>query len=81
MTKVETSYQELLTLLREAAVLNSCASLLGWDEQTYLPQSGSAHRVEQLALLAGLTHERSTSPRIGELLIHARLVFHQDLAA
>ena len=68
MTKVETSYQELLTLLREAAVLNSCASLLGWDEQTYLPQAGSAHRAEQLALLAGLTHERSTSPRIGELL-------------
>ena len=68
MTKVETSYQELLKLLREAAVLNSCASLLGWDEQTYLPQAGSAHRAEQLALLAGLTHERSTSPRIGELL-------------
>ena len=68
MTKVETSYQELLKMLREAAVLNSCASLLGWDEQTYLPQAGSAHRAEQLALLAGLTHERSTAPRIGELL-------------
>ncbi len=68
MATIENSYQELLTLLREAAVLNSCASLLGWDEQTYLPQAGSAHRAEQLALLAGLTHERSTSPRIGELL-------------
>ncbi len=68
MPKIETSYQELLKLLREAAVLNSCASLLGWDEQTYLPQAGSAHRAEQLALLAGLTHDRSTSPRIGELL-------------
>ncbi|MFM9963298.1 MAG: carboxypeptidase M32 [Planctomycetaceae bacterium] len=68
MTKVETGYQELLKLLREAAVLNSCASLLGWDEQTYLPAAGSEHRAEQLALLAGLTHERSTSPRIGELL-------------
>lgn len=68
MTNVETRYQELLKLLREAAVLNSCASLLGWDEQTYLPQAGSAHRAEQLALLAGLTHERSTAPRIGEVL-------------
>lgn len=68
MTSIESRYQELLTLLREAAVLNSCASLLGWDEQTYLPRAGADHRAEQLAMLAGLTHERSTAPRIGELL-------------
>lgn len=68
MTTIESRYQELLTLLREAAVLNSCASLLGWDEQTYLPRDGADHRAEQLAMLAGLTHERSTAPRIGELL-------------
>ena len=68
MTTIESRYQELLTLLREAAVLNSCASLLGWDEQTYLPRAGADHRAEQLAMLAGLTHERSTAPRIGELL-------------
>ena len=68
MPNVEKSYEELLSLLREAALLNSCASVLGWDEQTNLPPAGSQHRAEQLGLLAGLTHERATSPRIGELL-------------
>ncbi len=65
---LEDQYAELLTLLRDAAMLGSCASVLGWDEQTYLPPAGAEHRAEQLALLSGLTHERATSPRIGELL-------------
>lgn len=68
MPNVEATYQDLLTRLRGAAVLGSCASVLGWDEQTYLPPAGADHRAEQLATLAGLTHERATSPRIGELL-------------
>lgn len=68
MTSMEANYRELLSRLRDAALLGSCASVLGWDEQTYLPSAGSEYRAEQLALLAGLTHERATSPRIGELL-------------
>ena len=68
MPNVEATYQDLLAQLRGAAVLGSCASVLGWDEQTYLPPAGADHRAEQLATLAGLTHERATSPRIGELL-------------
>lgn len=68
MPNVEKSYQELLCLLREAALLGSCASVLNWDEQTNLPRAGGQHRADQLGLLAGLTHERATSPRIGDLL-------------
>ncbi len=68
MANVESSYRELLALLRDTALMGSCANVLGWDEQTYLPLAGVEHRSEQLALLAGLTHERATSPRIGELL-------------
>lgn len=69
MPNLEGTYQELLSQLRGVAVLGSCASVLGWDEQTYLPPAGADHRAEQLAMLAGLTHERATSPRIGELLL------------
>jgi carboxypeptidase Taq len=54
--------------VRENAVLESCATLLEWDEDTYMPQSGVAHRGNQLALLAGLHHQRATDPRIRELL-------------
>ncbi len=62
------AYTELLSRVREAAVLGSCASLLGWDERTYMPRKGSAHRGEQMALLARLTHEMTTAPVVGELL-------------
>jgi carboxypeptidase Taq len=63
-----TPYAELVQRVREAAVLGSCAGVLGWDERTYLPAAGGEHRAAQLALLARLYHEQSTHPRIGELL-------------
>src|SRR5208283_3796943 len=62
------AYAELIRRAKEHALLNSCASVLGWDERTYMPRQGSAHRAEQLALLARLGHEMLTTPRIGELL-------------
>ncbi len=62
------AYEELCGKLREAALLQSCSSVLGWDEQTYMPPSGAEHRANQLSLLAGLAHERNVAPRIGELL-------------
>ena len=68
MSRTDELYSALAALLRDAALLNSCGSVLSWDEQTYLPEKGVAHRANQLGLLAGLAHERSTSPRIGELL-------------
>lgn len=68
MSRVEATYEELCRLLREAELLGSCASVLGWDEQTYMPTGGAEHRANQLSLLAGLAHERKVAPRIGELL-------------
>jgi carboxypeptidase Taq len=61
-------YEELVARVRESFLLSSCSSLLSWDEQTYMPSGGAAHRGNQLGLLAGLHHERFTHPRIGELL-------------
>jgi carboxypeptidase Taq len=49
-------------------VLASCSHVLGWDEETYVPPAGIAHRAEQQALLAGLLHDRATDLRLGELL-------------
>src|SRR5262249_22396921 len=64
----EAAYQELIRRTREESLLASCLELLGWDELTYMPRAGAAHRGEQMALLTGLYHERATDPRIGELL-------------
>ena len=62
------AYNELVRRSRERALLSSCSALLGWDEQTYLPRGGAAYRGDQMALLAGLLHERATDPALGDLL-------------
>jgi carboxypeptidase Taq len=66
--RADQAYEELLRRVREEALLTSCEALLEWDEETYMPPGGVGNRSEQLALLAGLLHERGTNPRIGELL-------------
>jgi carboxypeptidase Taq len=66
-----TAYDQLLTELRSTALLESCSSVLGWDEQTYMPPGGAEHRANQLSLLAGMAHERATAPQLGELIAAA----------
>src|SRR5258708_21819014 len=61
-------YAELIRRCKETTLLHSCADVLGWDEQTYMPPAGSALRGEQMALLARMGHEIATAPAIGELL-------------
>jgi carboxypeptidase Taq len=62
------AYDELVGRAREQSLLGSCSSVLSWDEQTYMPTGGAPHRGGQMALLAGLYHDRATDPRVGELL-------------
>jgi carboxypeptidase Taq len=64
----DAAYAELVRRLREEALLTSVEALLEWDEETYMPAGGVENRSEQLALIAGLLHERGTDPRLGELL-------------
>ncbi|MEQ9409752.1 MAG: carboxypeptidase M32 [Fuerstiella sp.] len=68
MVDPQSLYEELIHLVRRAALLSSCGSVLSWDRETYMPPGGNGHRADQQSLLAGLAHEWSTSPRIGELL-------------
>ncbi len=72
------AYSELIRRTRELAYLASTSSLLGWDEQTFMPEDGAAHRSAQMGLLAGLHHERATDPKLGELLAD---VENSDLVA
>jgi carboxypeptidase Taq len=64
----QAAYDELIQRTREESLLASCAELLGWDELTYMPRGGVAHRGNQMAFLAGLLHQRASDPRLGELL-------------
>jgi carboxypeptidase Taq len=65
---VQRAYADLIKRVKDSSLLNSCAELLAWDERTYMPHNGSAHRAEQMALLARMAHEMTTAPEIGELL-------------
>jgi carboxypeptidase Taq len=42
--------------------------LLGWDEETMLPNAGRAERGEQLATLEGIRHAMLVSDRLGDLV-------------
>ena len=65
---VQAAYHELIRRSQEIALLASCAELLAWDEDTYMPPGGVENRARQLAYLAGLQHERATDPRLGDVL-------------
>ncbi len=62
------TYDQFIADRKRTALLSSCGHLLGWDRETYMPRGGNQHRADQLSLLAGLTHEWATSPRVGEQL-------------
>ncbi|WP_169976281.1 carboxypeptidase M32 [Tautonia rosea] len=64
---VKVAYDELIQRSREWSTLASCSALLSWDEQTFMPNGGSAFRGDQLGMLAGLEHERSTDPKLEDL--------------
>ena len=66
MTRSAATYSKLVEHLQRTELLRSTASVLGWDEQTYMPPGGAEHRSQQLGLLAGLAHEWSTRPEIEE---------------
>jgi carboxypeptidase Taq len=65
---MQTAYAELRTRLREIATLASASATLSWDQETMMPPRAGPLRAEQLALLAGLVHERATDPGLGELI-------------
>ncbi len=61
-------FAELRTALAEVYDLNMAASLLRWDQTTYMPPGGAEARGRQLALLGRLAHERFTDASIGRLI-------------
>ena len=63
MAATQALYDELLDSWRKAVLLGSVQSQLGWDEQTYLPPGGAAHRADQMSLLAGMVHQQLTCAR------------------
>ncbi len=70
------AFTHLFAGVQEAYLLNSTASILGWDQETMMPNGGAELRSRQLSQLARLGHESFTSPKIGELIAAAQDVVH-----
>src|SRR6478609_3863209 len=63
-----TAFDELCSLSREAALIESMEAAIGWDERTYMPDAAGEYRAEQMTFLTGLAHQKRTTPKWGELL-------------
>jgi carboxypeptidase Taq len=59
---------ELKTHLGEISDLTAIGQLLGWDKETQMPKGAAASRATQTATMARLLHQKSTAPRLLELL-------------
>lgn len=68
---MSTALDRLRALAREKALVSSAAATIGWDQETYLPDSGHAWRADQLAWLSERAHELGTSPAWGDALAAA----------
>ncbi len=60
------AYARLEQRFARIATLNEAAAMLGWDAAAMMPPGGAAARGEQLAVLAGLSHELLTSPAMAD---------------
>jgi carboxypeptidase Taq len=66
-----TAYTRLTEKFARIATLNETTAMLGWDAAAMMPPGGAAARGEQIATLAGLSHELLTSPALANDLATA----------
>ncbi|MGD2252035.1 MAG: carboxypeptidase M32 [Anaerolineales bacterium] len=64
--------QELRELLGQYSDLDAISSVLGWDQQAYMPPGGAPARAHQLATVNRMAHEIFVSDRFSAALEGAR---------
>jgi carboxypeptidase Taq len=67
-----TAYSDLTQKFARIACLDEAAAMLSWDAAAMMPEGGAEARGEQMATLAGLSHELLASPEVGTLLATAQ---------
>jgi carboxypeptidase Taq len=63
-----TSFNQLKALLGEVYDLNGALSILGWDQQTYMPPGGSEERGSAMATISRIMHLKITSDELQKCL-------------
>jgi carboxypeptidase Taq len=60
--------KKLKEKLAELADLRAVAAVLDWDQMVNMPSGGAADRGEQIATVEKISHKKSTSDELGQLL-------------
>lgn len=68
MADPQKQYEAVRQHVIETNYLNSTVGLLAWDERTGMPAANASYRAEQMTLLSGMVHERSTDLQFGQQL-------------
>ncbi len=69
---------ELKSILAEVSDLYKAASVLGWDQQTYMPRAGAEARGQQLGTLGKIAHEKFIDEKVGKLLDELKDTYHPE---
>jgi carboxypeptidase Taq len=75
--------ETLSARLLEIQRINSAASVLSWDQETYMPAGGGIARADQIATLQGIAHQKLVSSDTERLLgrcidLHTGLPLEED---
>lgn len=65
------AYQRLERRFARIAAIGDALGILGWDQQTMMPDGAAEGRGEQTATLFVLAHEMLTAPEVGDWLAEA----------
>ncbi|KAF9089388.1 hypothetical protein BGX29_012064 [Mortierella sp. GBA35] len=65
---VRSLYDKLIVRLKDITHINGISNLLGWDQEVMMPPKAADARADQMAVLAGVSHEMQSSPALGSLL-------------
>jgi len=61
-----TRYRNFLARAAELSDLESAVALVGWDQETMMPEKGILGRAPLAATLAGVLHEKMTAPALAD---------------
>ena len=72
-----TACESLCQKAREIALIQSTGSVLGWDQETFMPAKGLDHRARQMAWCAGTVHRLLTGRKFRAALDAAEKEHHR----
>ncbi|PUZ27398.1 carboxypeptidase Taq [Chitinophaga costaii] len=65
-------YDDFKTKMQKIADVQMASAVLGWDQETYLPEKGAGFRGQQITTLSSIAHELATETALGDLLRELR---------